>query len=125
MTEFVTILVGLPIVYFIGEFYFRLGMWLYQLSPQARRPVIEVFSDAGEAEIAALPDDSRYAVALNTATALIIELTRRPDMSPPEKLSTVTFGILDAMGQVGKQPYRREQRLDPVREMGWGSRHAK
>ncbi len=76
--------------------------------------------DTGEAEIAAVPDDSRYAVALNTATALIIELRRRPDMSPPERLSTVTFGILDAMGQVEKQPYRQERRHDLVHEMGGG-----
>lgn len=125
MAEFVTILVGLPILYLIGEFYFRIGVWLYRFLPQAMRLVIEGFGDAGEAEIASVPDDSRYAVALNAATALIIELTRRPDMSPPERLSTVTFGILDAMGQVGKQPFGLEQRHDPVHEMSRGCRHAK
>ena len=120
MAEFVTILVGLPILYLIGEFYFRIGVSLYRFWPQARRLVFDLSGDGGEAQIATLPDDSRYAVALNAATALIIELTRRPDMSPPERLSTVTFGILDAMEQVGKQPYRQERRHDPVREMSRG-----
>jgi hypothetical protein len=67
-----------------------------------------------------MPLDNLMGQTLNTATALIIELTRRPEMSPPEKLSTVTFGILDAMGQVGKQPYRQEQRHNLGHEMGWG-----
>ncbi len=53
-------------------------------------------------------DDSKYETALTTALAIIHELTTRPDMIPPEKLSTVTFIILRAMREVEEQrPGRR------------------
>ena len=53
-------------------------------------------------------DDSRYETALTTALAILDELTTRPDMTPPEKLSTVTFIVLRAMREVeGQRPGRR------------------
>ena len=75
---------------------------------QALRPVSTASGDAGVTEIPAVPDDGRYAVALNAASALLHELAARPDMTPPEKLSTVTFGILHALREVEEQrPGRR------------------
>ncbi len=118
MAEFITFFVGLPLLYLIGNFYCRLGVWLWRTLVQAVRPVNAASGDAGITEIAAVQDDSRYAAALNAASALIHELTTRPDMTPPEKLSTVTFGILHGMGQVGKQPCRQEQDHDYGLEMG-------
>ncbi len=56
-----------------------------------------------------MSDDSKYETALTTALAIIHELTTRPDMTPPEKLSTVTFGILHAMGHIEKQSHPRDQ----------------
>ena len=106
MAEFITFLAGLPLLYLIGDFYCRLGVWLWRTLAQAMRPVIAASGDAGVTEIAAVQDDSRYAAALNGASALIHELATRPDMTPPEKLSTVTFTILHAMREVEEQPYR-------------------
>lgn len=55
-----------------------------------------------------MPDDSRYNTALKTALAILQELTTRPDMPPPQKLSTVTFIVLRAMREVeGQRPGRR------------------
>lgn len=45
-------------------------------------------------------DDSRYEAAFATASSIIHELTTRPHMSRPEKLSTVTFIVLHAMHEV-------------------------
>jgi hypothetical protein len=54
-----------------------------------------------------MPDDSRYEAALRTAIAILDELTMRPDMSRPKKLSTITFIVLHAMRQgEGSQPGR-------------------
>jgi hypothetical protein len=46
-----------------------------------------------------MADDSRYEAALQTALAVLHALSTRPGMSRPEKLSTVTFIILQAMRQ--------------------------
>ncbi len=50
-----------------------------------------------------MPDDNRYETALQTALAILRELAARPEMSPPEKLSTLTFTILHTMRQVEEQ----------------------
>ena len=119
MSEFITLFVGLPLLDLIGNFYCRLGVWLWRTLEQVVRPVIAASGgDAGITEIAAVQDDSRYAAALNAASALIHELTTRPDMTPPERLSTVTYQILRAMGQVEKQPCRQEQDHDYRLELG-------
>jgi len=56
-----------------------------------------------------MPEDCRYEAALSTALAVLGELAKRPGMSRPEKLSTVTFIILDALRRVEEQ--RPGQRL--------------
>jgi hypothetical protein len=57
-----------------------------------------------------MPDDSRYEAALTTALAILDELTARPDMPGPAKVSTVTFIVLRAMREVEE---RRLGRLCP------------
>jgi hypothetical protein len=51
-----------------------------------------------------MPEDCRYEAAIATALAVIHELSRRPGMSRPEQLSTITFLILDALRRVEAPP---------------------
>ena len=60
-----------------------------------------------------MTEDCRYEAALTTALAVIHELSRRPGMSRPEKLSTITFLILSAMRRVEEPPPKRRPCFDP------------
>jgi hypothetical protein len=103
MAELITGVIALPVLYLIGEFYWRGGRDLLR----TLRPAVTGRIEAAEAE--PLPDSSRYDAALATASAVLGELTARPEMSQAEKLSTVTYTILRAMGE-------REQPCLPARE---------
>ena len=50
-----------------------------------------------------MPEEFRYFAALETAMAIIRELTTRPDLPRHERLSIVTFSILQAMDRVEEQ----------------------
>jgi hypothetical protein len=94
MAELITGLIALPALYLIGEFYYRAGLGFWRSLKTAA---------AGDAETEPLPDSGRYDAALATASAVLGELAARPEMSQAERLSTVTYTILRAMGQMEQQ----------------------
>jgi hypothetical protein len=99
MAELITGLIALPALYLIGEFYWRAGLGFWRSLKSTA---------CGDWGAEPMPDD-RYDAALALASAVLGELEARPEMSQPEKLSTVTYTILRAMGQM-------EQQCLPARE---------
>ena len=102
MAEIITGLIALPALYLIGNFCCRLGM-------RVRRTLkVEACGKAAPTEAEPLPDCGQYDLALATALAIEHELATRPEMSQAERLSTLTFTILNAIRQVES---RRPSRL--------------
>jgi hypothetical protein len=94
MAEVITGLIALPALYLIGDFYYRLGAWLWRTLGTGK---------AGAAATEPMPGDGKYEAALQTALAVLDELATRPDLPRPDKLSTVTYLILNAMHRAEKQ----------------------
>jgi hypothetical protein len=90
MAELVHDLAALAMLYGVGLFYWRLGGWLWRTGRQATRAA------SPAAGVADLPQDSRYETALATARAVIRQFADRPDMQGHERLSSVTYAILEA-----------------------------
>lgn len=97
MAEIITGLIALPALYLIGNVCCRQGM-------RMRRTLRGAASGkAAPTEAEPLPDCGQYDLALATASAIEHELARRPEMSQAERLSTLTFTILNAIRQVESQ----------------------
>jgi hypothetical protein len=99
----VLILAGIPLVQVIWDHYYGMYVSLSQAAnpPEERTPQASTAYRPAEAGAAA--DDHRYEAALQTALGILHDLATRPEKSRPEKLSTITFMVLNAMRQVEKQ----------------------
>jgi hypothetical protein len=93
MAEFITGLIVLPALYLVGDFYCRAGRRLW------RKCKHETSGNDAAGDAESVTGEGRYDLALATASAIVVELKNRPEMSQAETLSTLTFAILRAMHQ--------------------------
>jgi len=106
MATLIVWLLVLPLIFWIGLFYLRLGRGLRRAVQQA----VHTASPAPRPRRAEVPQDRpRQAeeTALAAARAILHQMSEQPDMPGDERLASVTYAILDAM-----------HRLDELRRGG-------